>query len=124
MDFGKILESDYAWEGFTDKDAGRKEQQERPGNNDAKIKIDDTVDLHGLTIAEARSVLDVFFDNAQKKGFRKVLIIHGKGNHSPNGPVLGVWVKEYLTLCKKAGRAGYADKHHGGSGATWVMLKK
>ncbi len=122
MDFGKILDSDYAWKNFTDKDS-MKERSRRQRADPAAIKIDDEIDLHGLTVSEARAALDVFFDEALREGLRKVLIIHGKGNHSKNGPVLAQWLKEYLDSCRRAGKTGQADKRHGGSGATWVMVR-
>ncbi len=123
MDFGKILDSDYAWENFTDKDAGRGTSGKQ-SYDPSRMKIDDVIDLHGLTIPEARDVLDVFFEEASREGFRKVLVIHGKGNHSKNGPVLEPWLKKYLDSCRKAGKTGKADKKHGGSGATWVIIRK
>ena len=123
MDFGKILDSDYAWKNFTDKDTGRGTRRSQ-SPDPSRMKIDDVLDLHGLTIPEARTALDVFFDEAYREGFRKVLIIHGKGNHSKNGPVLGTWLKQYLDSCRKAGKTGTADKKHGGSGATWVIIRK
>ena len=123
MDFGKILDSDYAWKNFQDKDSGNRNSS-RQLPDPERMKIDDVIDLHGMTVPEARAALDLFFNEASREGFRKVLIIHGKGNHSKNGPVLGTWLKEYLDSCRKAGKTGIADKHHGGSGATWVILRK
>ena len=123
MDFGKILDSEYAWKNFTDKDA-YKGAQHVPSPDPGKLKIEDSIDLHGLTIQEAETALGSFIEGAHKEGLRKVLIIHGKGHHSKNGPVLGAWVKKYLDSCRRAGKTGQADKRHGGSGATWVILKK
>ncbi len=123
MDFNKILDSEYAWKNFSDKDTEKPEEKEKI-YNPVKIRVDDVIDLHGLTISEAGTALDLFIENAYKNGFRKVLIIHGKGRHSKNGPVLGLWVKKYLESSKKAGKTGQADRQHGGSGATWVIMKR
>ncbi len=123
MDFGEILNSEDAWKNFEDKDhckAGEK----KIFKEIKRVKTDAVIDLHGMTIKEAEEALNFFFDHAYRSGFKKVIIIHGKGNHSRNGPVLKDWVKKYLSLCRKAGRTGTPGRNQGGTGATWVMIKK
>lgn len=110
--------------GVINKDAEAKQPQRlqsfvRP----EKLKIDDTIDLHGMTEKEAELALHSFFMQALSKGFKKVLIIHGKGNHSKDEPVLKKLVQRFLEENPNAGRSGKEKAENGGSGATWVMLK-
>ena len=121
MDFGDILDKWDFWEGFEDKDLPEKEGSERAYKS---AGIDARIDLHGMTRAEAQSALNDFFKSAQQKGYRKVLVIHGKGNHSAGGGVLYKWIKTYLEGCPYAGKSGYEKRDNGGRGATWVMIKK
>jgi DNA-nicking Smr family endonuclease len=82
------------------------------------------VDLHGLTVAEARNALAGFLHEARRHGRRCVRVIHGKGNRSPLGrPVLkqkvGHWLRqrdEVLAFCS-------ARPVDGGTGAVYVLLK-
>ena len=84
----------------------------------------DEIDLHGLTVAEARPALVAFFNDALRDGLRCVRIIHGKGLGSRNGePVLkrkvSAWLMqrdEILAFCQ-------ARRTEGGGGAAVVLLK-
>ncbi|GHU19085.1 DNA mismatch repair protein MutS [Spirochaetia bacterium] len=123
-----------AWLGKNDvydKDAEEPELQGKaalpsPGEKRRRLllrKPDATIDLHGLTSDEAWTALDAFFANAKYRGFLKLAIIHGKGNHSQGGPILKHTVREFLERCPLAGESGFGDAASGGSGTTWVLLK-
>jgi DNA-nicking Smr family endonuclease len=84
---------------------------------------DGTVDLHGLTKDEAWITLEGFFRSARQRGFEKLLIVHGKGNHSGGDAVLREISRQFIERCPFAGESGAADSRQGGSGATWVLLK-
>ena len=61
--------------------------------------IDARVDLHGMGPAEARATVETFLRDKRVSGERCVLIIHGKGEHSPRAqPVLrgeiGAWLSQ------------------------------
>jgi DNA-nicking Smr family endonuclease len=89
-----------------------------------QIRVQETIDLHLLTRDEAWRALEGFFRAARQRGLEKVLIIHGKGNHSEGGEaVLKEMCREFLEQCEYAGESGQADKTDGGSGATWVILR-
>ena len=81
------------------------------------------IDLHGMTLEEAYSALVTFFDDAIRRKYQKVLIIHGKGNHSQNGPVLARFVQRFLETHAHAGETGHPKGREGGTGSTWVILK-
>ncbi len=84
---------------------------------------DATLDLHGLTRDEAWDRLFLFFTDAKRQKLEKVLVVHGKGNHSPGEAVLKKTTREFIERCPNAGESGKADARRGGSGATWVLLK-
>jgi len=85
------------------------------------------IDLHALKSIEAKDVLERFLKWAVSTGKRGVLIIHGRGLSSLNGPVLKEKVIEWLTrgpwrkwvLAFSSARA--CD---GGAGATYVLLRQ
>ena len=89
-----------------------------------KLPVDGTLDLHGLTAAEAESRLNVFFAKARKAGWRKVIVIHGKGIHSKEEPVLKKVVMDFIARSPMAGAHGIPGAADGGSGAVWVAVKK
>lgn len=88
------------------------------------LRPEATLDLHNLTRDEAWDRLKVFVDSCYGKGIKKILIIHGKGNHSHGSdPVLGPMVRLFIEQDKRLGSSGHPDRNHGGNGATWVILK-
>jgi DNA-nicking Smr family endonuclease len=114
--------------GVYDKDAGDPEAGtgESPAARRRRLRTqrpDAVLDLHGLTRDEARLSLEEFFRAGKERGFEKLLIIHGKGNHSPGEAVLSRMVRDFIEHCPLAGESGHGDAVSGGSGATWVLLK-
>jgi DNA-nicking Smr family endonuclease len=85
---------------------------------------DAVLDLHGLTRDEAWTALDTFFRDSRRRGFEKLLVIHGKGNHSQSNVVLKETVRSFIENCPFAGESGHGGAATGGSGATWVLLKE
>ncbi len=86
--------------------------------------VQDEVDLHGLNVSEAHTLLRVFLNDCVKRGTRCVRVVHGKGLRSKNRePVLkrkvAVWLmkrNEVLAFCQ-------ARQTEGGAGAMLVLLK-
>lgn len=90
-----------------------------------EMKAEAVIDLHGLTADEATAKLTFFVDVCERKGLRKILIVHGKGNHSKGtDPVLGNLVRRFIEFDSRLGMSGHPDRTQGGSGATWVIIKK
>lgn len=82
------------------------------------------LDLHGLTQKEALEEVRGFILRSYATQKRKILIIHGKGQHSKEGvSVLKPLVTQYLRQCKYVRISGPAKMKDGGSGATWAILK-
>ena len=85
------------------------------------------VDLHGLTVKDAKEVFENFLQNAIKTGKRGILIVHGRGLSSPSEPVLKNKVLEWLTRSswrKWVLAFSSARLCDGGAGATYVLLRK
>jgi DNA-nicking Smr family endonuclease len=82
---------------------------------------DAVIDLHGLTRDQAWDALEQFFETGRRRGYKKLAVIHGKGNHSPGGAVLKQTVRDFIERCPFAGQSGYGGE--GGTGTTWVLLK-
>ena len=83
----------------------------------------DSLDLHGVRVKDVDDRVNVFLKESRENGYKKVQIIHGKGNHSQNGPVLLKAVGETLRGHPLAGEIGFSEKKHGGRGATWVIIR-
>lgn len=87
------------------------------------MRSEAVLDLHGLTRDEAWYRLESFFADCVRRNLQKVLIIHGKGTHSEDDPVLAPLVKLFIEQNRHAGESGHPAKEEGGSGSTWVLLK-
>ena len=89
-----------------------------------RMEPQDTLDLHGWNGQEALNELDLFLRKCKKRGLKKVLIVHGKGLHSPGGEsVLRPLVKKHLEKSSLVRDFGRASGQSGGSGATWILLR-
>lgn len=114
--------------GVTDKDKAADEYEERSKMESREylrtMRPEARIDLHGLTREEAWARLNSFVNDCIRRGLKKILIIHGKGNHSHGSdPVLGPMVKTFIEQNKNLGSSGHPDRAMGGSGATWVIIK-
>ena len=114
--------------GVTDKDKAADEYAERAKMESREylrtMRPEARIDLHGLTRDEAWTRLTSFVNDCIRRGLKKILIIHGKGNHSHGSdPVLGAMVKTFIEQNKNLGTSGHPDRTMGGTGATWVIIK-
>jgi DNA-nicking Smr family endonuclease len=85
------------------------------------------IDLHGLSVVDARETLAKFLKDAIMTGKRMVLIVHGRGLSSTAGPVLKTKVIEWLTCApwrKWVIAFSSARSCDGGAGATYVLLRQ
>lgn len=84
-----------------------------------------SLDLHGMTIDEARNSIAQFFQ-AQRRDVRCcVRIVHGKGNRSIGQvPVLKRMVNHWLPQRDDVIAFCSAPPHDGGTGAIYVLLRK
>ena len=129
MDFSRILED---WENRPgrdkqepfDKDLEPVAPRELPTRSEMeKVPADDELDLHGMQWEEAVTSLRYFLRESQLEGYRKVLVIHGKGLHSENRQaVLKGAVQQVLMKDRHVAAWGEAGRKEGGRGASWVWL--
>jgi DNA-nicking Smr family endonuclease len=86
--------------------------------------IEDELDLHGLTVAQARPLLAAFLNAGARRGLRHVRVIHGKGRGSESGEgVLKRMVSGWLSQRPDVLAFHQARPADGGSGAVIVLLR-
>jgi DNA-nicking Smr family endonuclease len=83
------------------------------------IPIEDWIDLHTFSPKEIPSLLEEYLLECQKKGFKEVRIIHGKGK----GVQMSI-VHSFLTRSPVVESFKLAPPEAGSWGATMVYLKK
>lgn len=127
MDFNKMmnnwLDSEETWDDYKKDEQVVETSMGSTRSFLRNLPPEAEIDLHGKTTEESEHLLSDFIKRSSLNGLKKILIIHGKGNHSKTGPVLGVWVKHFLETSSICGESGHPGKQDGGSGATWVILK-
>ncbi|MFQ5957809.1 MAG: Smr/MutS family protein [Alphaproteobacteria bacterium] len=92
-----------------------------------RMKIDATLDLHGMTQAQAVQALNGFLADSQDRGRRCVLVITGKGRVGDDTGVLRSMVPRWLNAPPNRARVlGFdlAQPKHGGHGALYVLLRR
>jgi DNA-nicking Smr family endonuclease len=93
-----------------------------------EFSVQDHIDLHGCTRAEAREKVEAFVLSAIAQGKRCVLVIHGRGYGSKDRiPVLKNALTSWFTrraLRKKILAFTTARPVDGGAGAVYVLLRK
>ncbi|HEX4449179.1 MAG TPA: Smr/MutS family protein [Polyangiaceae bacterium] len=92
------------------------------------LPIDARLDLHGMTVPQARTQLELFLRTTRARGERCVLVIHGKGEHSPRGAgvlrgEISAWLSQSATSEHVAAFVT-AKGNDGGEGAVYVLLRR
>ena len=95
------------------------------------------LDLHGYSISESNKIVRKFIVESFNYGYKKLLIVTGKGSRSKsyNDPyqseklsMLRYSVPEYIKMdpdfLDKINRITQANKKDGGEGAVYIFLKK
>ncbi|MBV8772397.1 MAG: Smr/MutS family protein [Deltaproteobacteria bacterium] len=86
------------------------------------------IDLHGMTQPDAKPALTEFILESVRKGYRAVLVVHGRGRRSPGGrPVLKHATAQWLSHGTIGGYVlafTTARMYDGGAGAVWVLLRR
>lgn len=92
-----------------------------------ELPIDARLDLHGKRSDEARDALEKFLKEKRARRDRVVLVIHGRGDHSPAGiGVLRGEIGAWLSQSRASQHvAAFATAHgeDGGEGALYVLLR-
>ncbi|HYB12904.1 MAG TPA: Smr/MutS family protein [Myxococcota bacterium] len=91
------------------------------------VRVESRVDLHGLNARSAHVAIRRAIEAAYADGQRCVLVVHGRGLHSPEGPVLRAFLLRWLTESRVAPIVmafASARPRDGGEGATYVLLRR
>ena len=90
-----------------------------------KVHVEQTLDLHGHTVAAGLQELREFLLTAHRIGRRCVLVIHGKGLHGGGVAILRDLVVAQLVgpLSGLVHAFAPAAPSDGGAGATYVMVR-
>ncbi|MCE2027448.1 DNA endonuclease SmrA [Sessilibacter corallicola] len=89
-----------------------------------KYNIEARLDLHRYQVESARRAVYQFIQDCIQHEVRCALITHGKGEGRAQPPILKSCVAHWLPQLPEVQAFHSAQKHHGGTGATYVMLKK
>jgi DNA-nicking Smr family endonuclease len=91
------------------------------------LQVEDHIDLHGMRVEEALTALNQFVIKAFTRGRKTLVVVTGKGIHSPDGvsrvrPAVERWIlnkgKRFIRAYAEAPRA------HGGKGAFVLHLRE
>lgn len=94
------------------------EENENPFGGTVDLEITDSIDLHAFAPRDVKAVTEAYLEEARKKGFKLVRIIHGKG--------VGVQreiVRKVLAETEFVSSFKTADEFSGSWGATVAVLK-
>lgn len=92
-----------------------------------EFSIQKTLDLHGLSIDDAKLAFEEFIGEAIKEGLNCVKVVHGRGLKSKSLPVLKESLKLWIIRAmnrKWVTAFSSARMCEGGPGATCILLKK
>ncbi len=95
----------------------------KQGRYDAEARLD----LHRMSVARAREEIFSFVNECHALGLRSILIVHGKGERSPNAAAIGVlkgFVNHWLRELAPVQAFHSAQPAQGGTGAVYVLLAK
>jgi DNA-nicking Smr family endonuclease len=87
------------------------------GDEPVRIPIEDSLDLHAFAPADVRAVVDDYLQEAHRRGFREVRLIHGRGTGAQRASV-----QAFLGRHPLVESYGDAPPERGGWGATIVRL--
>ncbi len=92
-----------------------------------RYPADARLDLHRMTVRQARGELFDFVEECLERGLRSVLMVHGKGERKPKDQRLSVLkgaVDQWLRELEAVQAFHSAQPRHGGTGAVYVLLRK
>lgn len=89
-----------------------------------KYTIDARLDLHRMTVEQARRAVYQFVNDCMSHDIRCALITHGKGEGRAQPALLKSCVAHWLPQFADVLAFHSAQKHHGASGATYLLMKK
>jgi len=94
------------------------DEADNPFPEPVQIEIGDSLDLHAFSPKDVKAVTEAYLNEARKKGFRIVRIIHGKGIGVQREIVRSLLGELDFVKGFKSG-----DEFSGGSGSTIAELE-
>jgi len=90
-----------------------------------KYELEAQLDLHRMTVEDARLEVFNFLSECYRYELRTVIILHGKGDRNPEKiAILKSHVANWLPQIDDVIAFHSAQERHGGTGAVYIMLKK
>jgi DNA-nicking Smr family endonuclease len=89
-----------------------------------KIAVDARLDLHNMTVDQARAAVFEFMQDCTKYDIRCALLTHGKGEGREAPAQIKSCVAHWLPQFDAVLAFHSAQKRHGWVGATYVLLRK
>lgn len=89
-----------------------------------KYAIEARLDLHRMTVEQARMAVYQFIRDCMSNDIRCALITHGKGEGREQPALLKSCVAHWLPEFPEVLAFHSAQKQHGATGATYVLLRK
>ncbi len=89
-----------------------------------KYDIEARLDLHRMSLEQARVAVYQFIKDCINHDIRCALVTHGKGEGRKTPALIKSHIAHWLPQISEVLAFHSAQKQHGGSGATYIMLKK
>lgn len=89
-----------------------------------KYSLDARLDLHRMTVEQARQEVLLFVNDCVEHNIRCAIIAHGRGELRDNPALLKSCVNHWLRQIDAVLAFHSAQRHHGGVGATYVLMRK
>lgn len=89
-----------------------------------KLNHQAVLDLHHMTVLQAKTELTRFIDDCVSDGFTVLLVIHGRGEGREKPALLKSWTNCWLKNISSVIGFHSAQSRNGGTGATCVLLRK
>lgn len=89
-----------------------------------KYQIDARLDLHNMTVEQARTAVFQFVTDCMNYDIRCALITHGKSEGRDRPAALKSCVAHWLPQLDSVMAFHSAQQRHGASGATYILLRK
>jgi len=87
------------------------------------LPMEAQVDLHGMTVEAARSIVLEFIRDCYQHEVRFALITHGKGEGRTQPAILKSCINSWLPQLPDVLAFHSAQSRHGGLGATYVLIR-
>lgn len=91
------------------------------------IRVQATLDLHGLSLAEGRDAFETFIRRSHNRGYKYLLVITGKGAIHSDQTLrrsLPQWLQDQPFHDLVISYANPVKPEHGGAGAFYIVLRK